>query len=81
MTEALVIATLSFQVFFVCLSPFPRFHVTLVYVESLYERQATQNKNRDHVVPDRVIGRMREQWSVPDPFEAHDVIFEVSGGA
>ncbi|QTD49016.1 AAA family ATPase [Sulfidibacter corallicola] len=58
-----------------------RFHVTLVYVESLYEHQATQNKNRDHVVPDRVIGRMREQWSVPDPFEAHDVIFEVSGGA
>jgi predicted kinase len=47
--------------------------VTIVYREVPPEVQAAQNRGRERRVPEAVIGRMLEQWEVPDLTEAHAV--------
>jgi predicted kinase len=47
--------------------------VRIVYREVSAERQRRQNRDRDARVPERVIERMLDRWTLPDPTEAHRI--------
>lgn len=51
--------------------------IKFVYVESPYEAQNKQNKNREHVVPDNIIQNMIDKWEVPDYTEGHSVTYSI----
>ncbi len=53
--------------------------VRIVYVEASPERLQEQNRDRDHVVPERVLERLLGRWQVPDPFEGHRVEYWIDG--
>jgi predicted kinase len=54
-----------------------RTHV--VYVETSASEQRSRNAARSTPVPAKVIDRMIQRWSVPDPTEAHEVTYLISG--
>ncbi len=54
-------------------------HVRIVYVEASPERLKEQNRDRDDVVPERVLERLLGRWEVPDPFEGHQVEYWIDG--
>jgi predicted kinase len=48
--------------------------VCIVYVETEPETLRARNRDREHVVPERVIDKLLAKWSVPSLTEAHEVI-------
>lgn len=60
-----------------------RFRVRVVYCEVAAAEQRRRNRARtaDRVVPEAVIDRMVERWTVPQPDEAHAVTYLVDGAA
>jgi putative nucleotidyltransferase with HDIG domain len=55
--------------------------IRVVYVEASSERLWTQNEGRAAAVPRKAIASMMDRWEIPDLTEAHEVHFEVAGGA
>ena len=53
--------------------------VHLIYLEVPYTQLLSQNRNREHSVPNDVIHRMINKLEIPDYSEAHMVDFVVSG--
>lgn len=53
--------------------------VEIVYVESAYEAQRAQNREREARVPENVLARMRDRWELPTPAEAHAVHYYAMG--
>jgi predicted kinase len=51
--------------------------VKLVYIETNYREWQTQNKDRDHPVPQAVLLRLLSKLEVPLLYEAHDVQYYV----
>lgn len=51
--------------------------VRIVYVEAP-ERELRRRNERAHAVPDGVLDRLIERWSVPDRTEAHEVEFHTA---
>lgn len=49
--------------------------VKLVYLEVPYLQLTNQNRNREHVVPVNVLERMIEKLEIPQPDEAHEVVY------
>lgn len=49
----------------------------VVYVESASDRLFSQNRSREHMVPQAVMTRMFRAWDVPDLAEAHEVVYAV----
>jgi len=49
--------------------------VRLVYVEAPATELFSQNRSRQRVVPPAVIDRLLDKWEVPDPGEAHEVVY------
>jgi predicted kinase len=49
--------------------------VRLIYVEAPAASLYAQNRSRERVVPPAVIERLLGKWDVPDPSEAHEVIY------
>ncbi|CCH51581.1 hypothetical protein BN8_00510 [Fibrisoma limi BUZ 3] len=56
-----------------------RAKVRLVYVEVPYTQLMEQNRNRKYVVPEPVISQLLTKLEIPVPWEAHEVIYAVSG--
>jgi predicted kinase len=54
-----------------------RTHV--VYCEAPVAEQYARNRARSAPVPAAVIGRMLERWTMPDPTEAHDITYAITG--
>jgi predicted kinase len=54
-----------------------RAHVTIEYVEVPWLQCQSQNRNREHVVPERIMERMVRRWEVPGKDEAHLVVYNV----
>jgi len=52
--------------------------VRLVYVEAPAGVLFMQNRSRERVVPAAVMERLLGKWEVPDPSEAHEVVYCVS---
>ena len=52
--------------------------VHLIYLEVPYTQLLSQNRNREHSVPNDVLHRMIEKLEIPDYSEAHTVDFVVS---
>ena len=52
--------------------------IRIVYVESSYDRQLRQNRERDAAVPIPVLERMLHAWDVPDRTEAHQVDYVIT---
>ncbi|MCA8923558.1 MAG: AAA family ATPase [Planctomycetes bacterium] len=50
-----------------------RARVRVVYVEAPASRLWTQNRAREHAVPEPILRRYLERWEVPQPHEAHAV--------
>lgn len=50
--------------------------VRLIYLEVSYQQLLNQNRNREYVVPANVLERMLDKLEVPQPNEAHHVIYE-----
>jgi len=51
--------------------------VKLVYIEVPYKQLLSQNHNREHKVPEKVIERMISKLEIPTPKEAHELVFKV----
>ncbi|WP_394850208.1 AAA family ATPase [Pendulispora brunnea] len=51
--------------------------ITIVYVEASRDSLWSQNRSRDAVVPERVIHSMMDRWEVPDPTEAHEIVYSL----
>jgi predicted kinase len=51
--------------------------VRIVYVEAPEQVIRERNRRRDRPVPDRVIDKLLDRWSVPAPWEAHELIHEI----
>ncbi|MCI5056134.1 MAG: AAA family ATPase [Flavobacteriales bacterium] len=51
--------------------------VRLIYVEVPYSQLLKQNKQREYVVPEKVINRLVSKLEIPGFDEAHEIIFEV----
>lgn len=51
--------------------------VKIVYVEVPYKQLLSQNQNRTHKVPEKVIRSMINKLEIPTPSEAHEIQFEV----
>lgn len=49
--------------------------VRIVYIEVPYKTLKKQNKNREHVVPEKVIDKLIGKLEIPTPKEAHDIEF------
>ncbi|MBX3154725.1 MAG: AAA family ATPase [Deltaproteobacteria bacterium] len=58
-----------------------RARTRIVYCEATAADQRGRNRQRDAIVPARVIDRMLERWTVPDPTEAHAVLYVTPGDA
>ncbi|MDR0219518.1 MAG: AAA family ATPase [Enterobacteriaceae bacterium] len=52
--------------------------VKIVYIEHDYQQWRRQNKNRQYVVPDKVLDRMLSQLEIPTPDEAHEVCYFIN---
>ncbi len=52
--------------------------IRLIYLEVPYLQLLNQNRNREHVVPANVIERMIEQLEIPQPDEAHEVVYHLT---
>jgi predicted kinase len=52
-------------------------YVRLVYVESPYAAWKKQNSQREMAVPEKVLSRLLQKLEVPQPSEAHEVIYAV----
>jgi len=52
--------------------------VKIVYIEVPYKQLLTQNHNRTHKVPEKVIESMIGKLEIPHPKEAHEIRYEVS---
>ncbi|PLK43523.1 AAA family ATPase [Emticicia sp. TH156] len=50
--------------------------VKLIYLEVPYSKLVVQNRNREHAVPANVLEKMIEKLEIPQPDEAHQVIYE-----
>lgn len=48
-------------------------HVRLIYLDVPYKTLVSQNRNREHVVPDAVLNRLIDKLEVPTRDEAHEV--------
>ncbi|WP_428655325.1 AAA family ATPase [Runella sp.] len=51
--------------------------VNIIYLEVPYKQMISQNKNREHVVPNDVLQRMISKLDVPALWEAHEVRYVV----
>ncbi|MBI2690011.1 MAG: AAA family ATPase [Acidobacteria bacterium] len=49
--------------------------VRLVYVEAPADALHRQNRSRERVVPEVIMERLLSKWDVPDPSEAHEVVY------
>lgn len=49
--------------------------VRLIYVEAPATALFAQNRSRERVVPPAVMERLLGKWEVPDPAEAHEVVY------
>ncbi len=47
----------------------------IVYVETTAAEAELRNRNREHRVPEPVYERMLDRWEVPEPGEAHEVVY------
>jgi predicted kinase len=52
-------------------------YVKLVYVEVPYAAWKKQNNLREAAVPEKVLDRLLQKLEVPQPYEAHEVIYAV----
>jgi predicted kinase len=52
-----------------------RARTRIVYCEAAAGDHPARNRQRERAVPERVIERMLERWTVPDPTEAHAVVY------
>lgn len=52
--------------------------VKIVYIEVPYRQLLSQNKNREYVVPEKVVEAMIGKLEIPVPKEAHEIHYEVS---
>lgn len=52
-------------------------HLTLVYVEVPYTKLLSQNKSREHPIPESALQRMIDKLEVPKPWEANQVQYHV----
>ena len=52
-------------------------YVKLVYVEVPYATWKKQNNQREAAVPEKVLDRLLQKLEVPQPAEAHEVIYAV----
>jgi tRNA uridine 5-carbamoylmethylation protein Kti12 len=53
--------------------------IRVVYVEAAFDALFAQNQRRNGVVPRAAVAQMLRRWEVPDPAEAHQVEWWVSG--
>jgi predicted kinase len=53
--------------------------IKICYVEVPYARVFTQNRNRKNSIPESALRGMMKKWQVPDSFEAHEIVWHVSG--
>jgi predicted kinase len=51
--------------------------VVIEYVEMPWEVVQHQNRNREHVVPDKIMKKMVSRWEVPTSDEAHEMRYNV----
>lgn len=51
--------------------------VTIIYIETPYNKLQQQNRSREAVVPLNVINKLLAKLEVPAPWEAHEVIYSV----
>jgi predicted kinase len=49
--------------------------VRIVHVEAPEAELRSRNRGRDRAVPDAVIDRLLERWEIPEPTEAHEVVW------
>jgi hypothetical protein len=49
--------------------------VRIVHVEAPETELRARNRGRDRAVPDAVIDRLLERWEIPEPTEAHEVVW------
>jgi predicted kinase len=49
--------------------------IKIIYLEVPYQQLTIQNRNREHIVPANVIERMIDKLEIPQPGEAHKVIY------
>ncbi|MEL6561385.1 MAG: AAA family ATPase [Bacteroidota bacterium] len=54
-----------------------RAKVKIIYLEVPYKQMMSQNRNREYIVPDKVIDKMRYKLELPGFSEAHQVEFVV----
>jgi predicted kinase len=58
-----------------------RARTRIVYCETSPADQRQRNRAREAVVPARILERMLERWTVPDPTEAHAIVFATHAAA
>ena len=51
--------------------------VKIIYIEVPFKKLLSQNHNREHKVPEKVIRSMVDKLEIPTPKEAHEIIYEV----
>lgn len=51
--------------------------IRIIYLEVPYQQWLRQNRNRTHIVPESVMKRMLKKLEIPEPSEAHELVFEV----
>ena len=52
--------------------------VKIIYLEVPYQKLKTQNHNREHKVPEKVLERMIEKLEIPTVREAHELEYLAS---
>ncbi|GKX61717.1 AAA family ATPase [Pragia fontium] len=52
--------------------------VRVVYIEVPYAKWRQQNREREYMVPDKVMDRMLAKLELPSPEEAHQVIYQIT---
>lgn len=51
----------------------------IVYCETTAADQHARNRARSEPVPAAVVARMLERWTIPDPTEAHQITYAITG--
>ena len=51
--------------------------IRIVYIESSHQKLQQQNLGREEIVPPKVIVRLIQKMEVPDPSEAHEVVYVI----
>lgn len=55
-----------------------RAKVKIIYLEVPYKKLLSQNKNRDHIVPEKAIESMIGKLEIPGYGEAHEIVYQIS---